>query len=126
MSSNKLRKQIATVAQILNMSKEELRQFSKFMGHTEKTHAEFYELSVDLYQTTKVSKLLMLMERGSLPVEYQGKSLSQINFDANLEYAEECAEDHARKTLEPIDSEIIISNDASFSTAQNYDKEKSD
>ncbi|XP_043463978.1 uncharacterized protein LOC122499596 [Leptopilina heterotoma] len=92
MSSNKLRKQIATVAQILNMSKEESRQFSKFMGHTEKTHAEFYELPVDLYQTAKVSKLLMLMERGSLPVEYQGKSLAEIDFNANLEYAEECAE----------------------------------
>lgn len=42
-SSNKLRKHIATVAQILNLSKEDLKQFSKFMGHTEKTHAEFYE-----------------------------------------------------------------------------------
>lgn len=42
-SSNKLRKQIATVAQILNLSKEDMRQVSKFMGHTEKTHAEFYE-----------------------------------------------------------------------------------
>lgn len=42
-SSNKLRKHIATVAQILNLSKEETKQFSKFMGHTEKTHSEFYE-----------------------------------------------------------------------------------
>lgn len=42
-TSNKLRKHIATVTQILNLSKEETRQFSKFMGHTEKTHAEFYE-----------------------------------------------------------------------------------
>lgn len=42
-SSNKLRKHIATVSQILNLSKEEMKQFSKFMGHTEKTHADFYE-----------------------------------------------------------------------------------
>lgn len=42
-SSNKLRKHIATVAQVLNLSKEDMAQFSKFMGHTEKTHAEFYE-----------------------------------------------------------------------------------
>lgn len=42
-SSNKLRKHIATVTQILNLSPEELKQFSKFMGHTEKTHSEFYE-----------------------------------------------------------------------------------
>nr|CAH7759144.1 unnamed protein product [Callosobruchus chinensis] len=42
-SSNKLRKQIATVAQIMSLTKEDTKQFSKFMGHTEKTHSEFYE-----------------------------------------------------------------------------------
>lgn len=41
-SSNKLRKQIATVMQLLNLNTEELRQFSQFMGHTGKTHDEFY------------------------------------------------------------------------------------
>lgn len=42
-SSNKLRKQIATVMQLLNLTKDETKQFSKFMGHTQKTHEEFYE-----------------------------------------------------------------------------------
>lgn len=42
-SSNKLRKQIATVMQILNLNKEETEQFAQFMGHTEKTHNEFYK-----------------------------------------------------------------------------------
>lgn len=42
-SSNKLRKQIATVMQILNLSPEETEQFSQFMGHTQKTHNEFYK-----------------------------------------------------------------------------------
>lgn len=42
-SSNRLRKQIATVMQILNLSNEELEQFAHFMGHTEKTHNEFYK-----------------------------------------------------------------------------------
>lgn len=42
-SSNRLRKQIATVMQILNLSSEELEQFALFMGHTEKTHNEFYK-----------------------------------------------------------------------------------
>ncbi|CAH0556875.1 unnamed protein product [Brassicogethes aeneus] len=88
-SSNKLRKQIATVMQILNLNKAEIKQFSDFMGHTLKTHEEFYELPVDIYQTAKVSKILLMMEKGSMPAEYKGKSLSQINFDANLEYVEE-------------------------------------
>lgn len=43
LTSNKLRKHIATVMQILNLSKDETKQFSQFMGHTEKTHQEFYE-----------------------------------------------------------------------------------
>ncbi|RZC38003.1 hypothetical protein BDFB_013121, partial [Asbolus verrucosus] len=51
-TSNKLRKQIATVTQILSLSKDESKQFSKFMGHTERTHDEFYELPIDIYQTT--------------------------------------------------------------------------
>lgn len=42
-TSNRLRKQIATVMQILNLSQDDLKQFSRFMGHTEKTHREFYE-----------------------------------------------------------------------------------
>nr|CAI5831886.1 unnamed protein product [Callosobruchus analis] len=42
-SSNRLRKHIATTMQILNMTKQDCKQFSKFMGHTEKTHEEFYE-----------------------------------------------------------------------------------
>ncbi|KAJ8926631.1 hypothetical protein NQ314_020995 [Rhamnusium bicolor] len=43
LSSNKLRKHIATVMQLLNLSQDEVKQFSSFMGHTQKTHEEFYE-----------------------------------------------------------------------------------
>nr|CAI5827410.1 unnamed protein product [Callosobruchus analis] len=81
-SSNRLRKHIATTMQILNMTKQDCKQFSKFMGHTEKTHEEFYELPVDIYQTAKVVKLLILMEKG-IPTQHQGKSLSEI--EVNLE-----------------------------------------
>lgn len=42
-SSNRLRKQISTVMQILNLTPEEAEQFAKFLGHTEKTHNEFYK-----------------------------------------------------------------------------------
>nr|CAI5821084.1 unnamed protein product [Callosobruchus analis] len=87
-SSNKLRKQIATIMQILNLSRDETKQFSDFMGHTQKTHEEFYELPVDIYQTAKVSKILLMMEKGTLPAAYKGKSLSELQVD-KLEYAEE-------------------------------------
>lgn len=42
-SSDKLRKHIATVMQLLHLSQDEIKQFSTFMGHTQKTHEEFYE-----------------------------------------------------------------------------------
>lgn len=42
-SSNKLRKQIATVMQILNLQPDEAEQFALFMGHTGKTHDDFYK-----------------------------------------------------------------------------------
>lgn len=42
-TGNKLRKHIGTVMQIFNLTKDEEKQFSNFMGHTQKTHEEFYE-----------------------------------------------------------------------------------
>lgn len=42
-SSNKLRKHIATVMQILNLTQDEAKQFANFMGHAEKTQWEVYE-----------------------------------------------------------------------------------
>lgn len=43
LTSNLLRKQIATIMQVLNLDKTETSNFARFMGHTEKTHQEFYE-----------------------------------------------------------------------------------
>ncbi|XP_043480488.1 uncharacterized protein LOC122510122 isoform X2 [Leptopilina heterotoma] len=126
MTSNKLRKQIATVAQILNMSKEDTRQFSKFMGHTEKTHAEFYELPVDIYQTAKVSKLLMMMEKGSLPLEFRGKSLTEINFDENSEYAEEFAEERETSALTSDGTRIDKQDSEDFQLDENMNLDSSD
>ncbi|KAJ8953433.1 hypothetical protein NQ318_023552 [Aromia moschata] len=77
-TSNSLRKQIATVMQILNLSKDDIKQFPTFRGHTEKTHQEFYELPVDLYQIDKVSKMLLMNENGVL-IEHKGKPLSEID-----------------------------------------------
>jgi hypothetical protein len=49
-----------------------------------------FRLPVDIfYQTAKISKLLLMMEQGTVPVEYKGKYLEDINIDLNLEYAEE-------------------------------------
>ncbi|KAJ8969951.1 hypothetical protein NQ314_001509 [Rhamnusium bicolor] len=59
------------------MDKSALEQLATFLGHTEKTHSEFYRLPDDLYQVAKVSKLLMLSNRGSIE-RYKGKKLDEI------------------------------------------------
>lgn len=42
LTSSRLKKQIATVLQILNLDESEMEQIATFMGHTKKTHEEFY------------------------------------------------------------------------------------
>lgn len=42
LTSTKFRKHIATTLQLMNMQPDEMEQIATFMGHTKKTHAEFY------------------------------------------------------------------------------------
>lgn len=42
LTSTRFRKQIATILQVMSLEKDEMHQIAKFMGHTEKTHMEFY------------------------------------------------------------------------------------
>lgn len=105
-TSNKLRKHIATVMQILNLSHDDIKQFSTFMGHTQKTHEEFYELPVDVYQTAKVSKMLLMIEKG-VPVEHKRKTLSEI--DVDIQYPEE--------------NDLLAANDVSISKNRNDETE---
>ncbi|RZC40217.1 hypothetical protein BDFB_012198, partial [Asbolus verrucosus] len=100
-TSNKIRKQIATVMQILNLNREESEQFAHFMGHTEKTHNEFYKLPQDVYQTAKISKLLILMDKGG-GEQYKGKSLNEIDIDPQLEYAESEEQEEEISTTVPV------------------------
>lgn len=78
LTSTRLRKQLATITQIFKMNKDELEQLATFMGHTDKTHSQFYRLPDDVYQTAKVSKLLMLSKNAALFQQYKGKPLSEI------------------------------------------------
>lgn len=42
LTSTKFRKQIATTLQLMALEDDEMEQIATFMGHTKKTHAEFY------------------------------------------------------------------------------------
>lgn len=48
LTSNGLRKQVATVLQLLLLSDTEKEQIASFMGHTKKTHEEYYRYSYNI------------------------------------------------------------------------------
>ncbi|XP_060516887.1 uncharacterized protein LOC132696198 [Cylas formicarius] len=84
LTSTRLRKQLATITQIFKMDKNELEQLASFMGHNEKTHSEFYRLPDDVYQTAKVSKLLLLSQNSALFEKNKGKPLSEIELNDEI------------------------------------------
>lgn len=59
------------------MESNELEQLAAFMGHTQKTHTEWYRLPSDIYQTAKISKVLLLAQRNGID-QYKNCSLSDI------------------------------------------------
>jgi integrase len=74
--STKLRKQIATVSQIVNLKENELDILAKFMGHDIRVHREYYRLPEETMQVAKVSKLLIASEKG---MDIAGMNLDDIN-----------------------------------------------
>ncbi|KAK4885629.1 hypothetical protein RN001_001900 [Aquatica leii] len=70
----------------MNMQPDEMEQLATFMGHTKKTHSEFYRLPQDIYQTAKVAKVLFLLEKGK-GKEFRGKSLHEINLEKDIYYS---------------------------------------
>ncbi|XP_074026283.1 uncharacterized protein isoform X1 [Leptinotarsa decemlineata] len=79
-TATRLRKHLATLMQIFNMTDGDIEQLATFMGHTSGIHRGSYRLPDDIYQTAKLSKLLLLMEKGESK-KYKGKSLDEIDFD---------------------------------------------
>lgn len=53
-----LRKQVATLIQVMNFTEGDVNNFSKFMGHTLFVHKEFYEQNHDLTMVCKMATLL--------------------------------------------------------------------
>ncbi|CAM4558620.1 unnamed protein product [Leuciscus chuanchicus] len=64
--STNLRKQIATISQVMNLKDNELDQLADFLGHDIRVHREYYRLPQSTIQLAKISKLLMAMEKGSV------------------------------------------------------------
>ncbi|MEQ2233169.1 hypothetical protein ILYODFUR_019194, partial [Ilyodon furcidens] len=75
--STKLRKQVATLCQLLDLGEQELEQVARFMGHDIRVHHDFYRQTDKTFQITKISKLLFAMEQGTGSL--RGKNLSTLD-----------------------------------------------
>ncbi|CAH0563045.1 unnamed protein product [Brassicogethes aeneus] len=61
------------------MDNGEREQLATFMGHTSKTHNEWYRLPSDIYQTAKVSNILVMAQKNS--IEHKGRKLDELDVD---------------------------------------------
>nr|CAI5852613.1 unnamed protein product [Callosobruchus analis] len=100
LTSTRFRKHIATTLQLMAMGDHEMEQVAAFMGHTKKTHAEFYRLPQDIYQTAKVAKVLLLMEKGQGD-KFRGKNLNETDIAPEIY-------DSSESEYEDYDDEPIV------------------
>ena len=87
---------MATVCQLLNLSKSDKEQLSKFLSHTLKTHETFYRHDDPVFQTDVLSKVLMIAESGDMS-KIMGKTLNEIN--ENDTFTNEIIEDEDQDNL---------------------------
>lgn len=106
LTSTKLRKQIATVAQLLSFNEGDVEQLANFMGHSKEIHKTFYRLPENVYQVAKVNKFLLMMEKGDAN-EYRGKNLDDININIDGLVSEESENNNSDLSEPELDDEII-------------------
>ncbi len=83
--STQLRKYVATVSQVIDLSESELDWLARHMGHDIAVHREYYRLHDSTLEVAKDSKLLLAVEKGHAS-KLQGKKLSKIELDVMIAY----------------------------------------
>ncbi|CAG9773507.1 unnamed protein product [Ceutorhynchus assimilis] len=108
------------------MTDNDLEQLATFMGHTTGIHRKSYRLPDDVYQTAKISKLLLLMENGS-SVDYKGKSLDEIEVDLEAGLEQEIPDvDPEEDDLFRSQQEIMPSTSSITHTGDKEDKSENE
>lgn len=78
LTSTKLRKHVATITQLLNLTTNDREQLANFMGHDLAIHNEYYRLPDNTLQLSRVSKILLAVESGKIN-ELKGKTLDEFD-----------------------------------------------
>ena len=79
-TSTKLRKYIATIAQVLSLKETEVDWLSRHLGHDICIHRDFYHLHESTIEIAKVSKLLLMVDKAETRT-FAGKTLAGISLD---------------------------------------------
>ena len=93
LTTTKLRKHVASLAQVLALKENEMDMLASFLGHDLRVHREFYRMPLDVLQVARVSKVFLACEEGRIS-EFAGKGLSEITMDDDeIVYLEDADED---------------------------------
>lgn len=82
-NGTKLRKYIATVCQLFNLTETETDWLARHLGHDIRVHREFYRLHESTVETSKISRLLLAVEKGKAQ-EFAGKKLHEIHLSGKF------------------------------------------
>lgn len=83
-TSTSLRKQLATMAQVLNLNDTSQDLLAAFEGHDIRIHRQFYRLPEETMQVAKVSRLLHCLNNGTIG-KYSGCNFDDIEFEIDGE-----------------------------------------
>ena len=97
-----LRKHLATIVQLLDMTGDELKMVADHMGHSVAIHTDVYRLQSSLLEKTKVARALIAAENG-LMGKFAGRSLSACDLNEIPVVEEEDVE----KTLSCIPNPVV-------------------
>ena len=78
-----LRKHLTTHSKVLNSANYEMDKLSAFIGHSNDVHKQLYQLPSEVLEITKITKILLAMENGTIK-PLCGKTPAEIK-DADLE-----------------------------------------
>ena len=81
--STRMRKHLATMSQMLEISQTDRELLCKFMGHSGTVHAKFYQLPDSILDRSKVAMVLIAFNSGRGEM-YKGKALSEIAFEPDV------------------------------------------
>lgn len=83
LTTTQLRKHVATVAQAINMTENDLRVLSGFLGHTVQIHLEHYRQPSDVLHAARLSTILVALDQGDIS-KFKGKRIEEINVEQNV------------------------------------------